>query len=50
LQALDFDGPRGFFLGAFFSCFSGGFRENALQNVVFCVVNGGEIVVKVWWK
>jgi hypothetical protein len=39
-----------FFFGGFFSRSSGGFEKTALQNVVFCVVNGGEIVVKVWWK
>jgi len=30
--------------------FFGVFEKLCSKNVVFCVVIGGEIVVKVWWK
>jgi hypothetical protein len=50
LQALNFGVRGGFFLCGDFCVFAGVFGKLGAQNVVFCVVNDGQIVVKVWWK
>jgi hypothetical protein len=47
LQALIFVAAQVFFCAAI-PCFSRGFAILGAQNVVFCVVDDGEIVVKVW--
>ena len=41
---------RRFFLRGDFAFFAGVFENLGVQNVVFCVVNDGGFVVKVWWK
>jgi hypothetical protein len=39
-----------FFLRGDFRVFEGVFGKLGAQNVVFCVVNDGGFVVKVWWE